>query len=237
MNIKNVIVKCGLVGGLILVSTHAGAQTADSKASAVAFKRFSYGINFGTLFSGAALQKESGNSNNLSAVDIGGRTGFQFGATALCYLNPNKKWAIRAGSNLSFFNTHLNYKWKTGESNNVKLEALTVSVPLVLMRDFVINEKNKFYVFAGVRGDYNFTSNADKVYQNFDENLATKSAFLMTDLGLGIKRSMDLVDAGLELHFNQSFTNVLIRQNQHVYSQSLSALRPTLMSLNLIFQN
>lgn len=59
----------------------------------------------------------------------------------------------------------------------------------------------------------------------------------MTDLGLGIKRSMDLVDAGLELHFNQSFTNVLIRQNQHVYSQSLSALRPTLMSLNLIFQN
>ncbi len=222
---------------LTVIANVANSQTTVAGNVKTPSARLSYGIQFGSIMTGAKFKVEANNPYNVKGVEIRPSVGFQFGGQFGYHLDKKKLWMVRANCLLSVFNTSFNYERNLGNHNLVKLEATNCALPLVLVRNFTLNSQNKVYLFGGVRGDYNFTSNADKIFQNSEENLATKSAYLMSDFGLGIKHSLNLVDAGLELHFNQSFTNTLIRQNQHVYSQSLSALRPTLMSLNLIIQN
>lgn len=146
-------------------------------------------------------------------------------------------WELKMLTMLQLHERTLDYTWQHTPGPNLKIETISLDIPLTIKYRSTMPNNTGMYIIGGVRWSHDFQSNEDVPIGDTKPLVAIKKNTYYYEMGAGFEFRLDFVDLSLEFKLSNGLNNALVRIPNSYYSGSLSAIYPRLFSISLMAQD
>jgi hypothetical protein len=201
-------------------------------------KRFFWGIAFSGTQAKMKMQLDQSfwqRNDSLLNIRPMAQTGGGFGGSVA--MRIGRPWELKMLTMLQLHNRNIEFDWAKTPDQTLKIETISLDIPLTIKYRSDMPNNTGFYVLAGVRWSHDFQSNEKLVIGVSKPLVALKENTYYYEFGAGWEFRMEYVDLSVELKMSNGLNNALVRVPDSYYSGSMSAIFPRLFSISLMAQN
>ena len=201
-------------------------------------KRFFWGIAFAGTQAKMKMELDPvfwQRTDSIQSIRPGGQVGGGFGGSVAMRLG--RFWEVKMLTMLQLHERTLQYTWQNTPGPNLKIETISLDIPLTLKYRSTMPNNTGMYIIGGVRWSHDFQSNEDVPIGDTKPLIAIKKNTYYYEMGAGFEFRLDFVDLSLEFKLSNGLNNALVRIPNSYYSGSLSAIYPRLFSISLMAQD
>lgn len=175
--------------------------------------------------------------DSLKQINAEGQAGGGFGGTISYKFGAERKFEVKTQTMLQLHQRNLQYEWAHTPGPLLKIETISLDIPLSLKYYSDMPKNTRAYVLGGMRWSHDFQSNEDVPIGNLKPMVAIKKNTWYYEYGAGVEFRLEFVDLCVELRMTNGINNALVRVPDSYYSGSIRSLLPRLFSLSLMAQN
>lgn len=201
-------------------------------------KRFFWGIAFSGTQAKMKMQLDPvfwERNDSLINIRPQGQLGGGFGGSVA--MRIMRQWELKMLTMLQLHNRNIDFDWKYTPTQTLKIETISLDIPLTLKYRSDMPNNTGFFVLGGVRWSHDFQSMEGTVIGASKPLVAIKEDTYYYEFGCGFEFRMEYVDMSIELKMSNGLNNALVRVPESYYSGSMSAIFPRLFSITLMAQN
>ncbi len=201
-------------------------------------KRFFWGIAFSGTQAKMKMQLDPvfwQRNDSLINIRPQGQLGGGFGGSVA--MRIMRQWELKMLTMLQLHNRNIDFDWKYTPTQTLKIETISLDIPLTLKYRSDMPNNTGFFVVGGVRWSHDFQSMEGTVIGASKPLVAIKEDTYYYEFGCGFEFRMEYVDMSIELKMSNGLNNALVRVPESYYSGSMSAIFPRLFSITLMAQN
>jgi len=201
-------------------------------------KRFFWGIAFSGTQAKMKMQLDPvfwERNDSLINIRPQGQLGGGFGGSVA--MRIGRQWEMKMLTMLQLHNRNIDFDWKYTPTQTLKIETISLDIPLTLKYRSDMPNNTGFFVLGGVRWSHDFQSMEGTVIGASKPLVAIKEDTYYYEFGCGFEFRMEYVDMSIELKMSNGLNNALVRVPESYYSGSMSAIFPRLFSITLMAQN
>ncbi|MFM1793448.1 MAG: hypothetical protein RLZZ252_1802 [Bacteroidota bacterium] len=201
-------------------------------------KRFFWGIAFAGTQAKMKMELDPvfwQRTDSIKSIRPGGQVGGGFGGSVA--MRMGRFWEVKMLTMLQLHERTLQYTWQNTPGPNLKIETISLDIPLTLKYRSSMPNNTGMYIIGGVRWSHDFQSNEDVPIGDTKPLIAIKKNTYYYEMGAGFEFRLDFVDLSLEFKLSNGLNNALVRIPNSYYSGSLSAIYPRLFSISLMAQD
>ncbi len=201
-------------------------------------KRFFWGIAFSGTQAKMKMQLDPvfwQRNDSLINIRPQGQLGGGFGGSVA--MRIMRQWELKMLTMLQLHNRNIDFDWKYTPTQTLKIETISLDIPLTLKYRSDMPNNTGFFVVGGVRWSHDFQSMEGTVIGASKPLVAIKADTYYYEFGCGFEFRMEYVDMSIELKMSNGLNNALVRVPESYYSGSMSAIFPRLFSITLMAQN
>lgn len=174
-------------------------------------------------------------TDSIQSIRPGGQLGGGFGGSVA--MRIGRFWELKMLTMLQLHERTLDYTWQHTPGPNLKIETISLDIPLTIKYRSTMPNNTGMYLIGGVRWSHDFQSNEDVPIGDTKPLVAIKKNTYYYEMGAGFEFRLDFVDLSLEFKLSNGLNNALVRIPNSYYSGSLSAIYPRLFSISLMAQD
>ena len=201
-------------------------------------KRFFWGIAFAGTQAKMKMELDPvfwQRTDSIKSIRPGGQVGGGFGGSVA--MRMGRFWEVKMLTMLQLHERTLQYTWQNTPGPNLKIETISLDIPLTLKYRSSMPNNTGMYIIGGLRWSHDFQSNEDVPIGDTKPLIAIKKNTYYYEMGAGFEFRLDFVDLSLEFKLSNGLNNALVRIPNSYYSGSLSAIYPRLFSISLMAQD
>jgi hypothetical protein len=201
-------------------------------------KRFFWGIAFAGTQAKMKMELDPvfwQRTDSIKSIRPGGQLGGGFGGSVA--MRIGRFWEVKMLTMLQLHERTLQYTWQYNPGPNLKIETISLDIPITLKYRSTMPDNTGMYVIGGLRWSHDFQSNEDVPIGDTKPLVAIKKNTFYYEMGAGFEFRLDFVDLSLEFKLSNGLNNALVRIPNSYYSGSLSAIYPRLFSISLMAQD
>lgn len=201
-------------------------------------KRFFWGIAFAATNAKMKIELDPSfwyRTDSIQSIRPIGQVGGGFGGSVA--MRMGKYWELKMLTMLQLHQRSLQYTWQHTPGPNIKIETISMDVPITLKYRSSMPNNTRMYVLAGLRYSHDFQSNEDVPIGDTKPLVAIKKNTYYYEIGAGFEFRLDFVDLSIEFKLSNGINNALVRVPNSYYSGSLRAIYPRLFSISLMAQD
>jgi hypothetical protein len=201
-------------------------------------KRFFWGIAFSGTQAKMKMQLDPvfwERNDSLINIRPQSQLGGGFGGSVA--MRIGRQWEMKMLTMLQLHNRNIDFDWKYTPTQTLKIETISLDIPLTLKYRSDMPNNTGFFVLGGVRWSHDFQSMQGTVIGASKPLVAIKEDTYYYEFGCGFEFRMEYVDMSIELKMSNGLNNALVRVPESYYSGSMSAIFPRLFSITLMAQN
>ncbi len=201
-------------------------------------KRFFWGIAFAGTQAKMKMELDPvfwQRTDSIQSIRPGGQVGGGFGGSVA--MRMGRFWEVKMLTMLQLHERTLQYTWQNTPGPNLKIETISLDIPLTLKYRSSMPNNTGMYIIGGLRWSHDFQSNEDVPIGDTKPLIAIKKNTYYYEMGAGFEFRLDFVDLSLEFKLSNGLNNALVRIPNSYYSGSLSAIYPRLFSISLMAQD
>lgn len=201
-------------------------------------KRFFWGIAFAATNAKMKIELDPSfwyRTDSIKSIRPMGQVGGGFGGSVA--MRMGRYWEVKMLTMLQLHQRSLQYTWQNTPGPNIKIETISMDIPITLKYRSSMPNNTRMYVLGGLRYSHDFQSNEDVPIGDTKPLVAIKKNTYYYELGTGFEFRLDFVDLSIEFKLSNGLNNALVRVPNSYYSGSLSAIYPRLFSISLMAQD
>lgn len=201
-------------------------------------KRFFWGIAFAATNAKMKIELDPSfwyRTDSIQSIRPIGQVGGGFGGSVA--MRMGKYWELKMLTMLQLHQRNLQYTWQHTPGPNIKIETISMDIPITLKYRSSMPNNTRMYVLGGLRYSHDFQSNEDVPIGDTKPLVAIKKNTYYYEIGAGFEFRLDFVDLSIEFKLSNGINNALVRVPNSYYSGSLRAIYPRLFSISLMAQD
>jgi len=201
-------------------------------------KRIHFGILMGLNSSRFTVAHSANfiNHNSIKSVESPNSLGFNLAIVS--NLKLARHWDLRFIPGISFNEKKLRFVIQNADQDSIvnnTIESILISAPLgIKYKSDRFNDNFRFYVLSGAKFDFDLASNSKRRKAN--DIMKLKPFDIAAEFAFGFEIYFPLFILKPEIKFSQGLNNVLVPNENNVYSSVIENLRSRMISFSLQFE-